>query len=144
MQRANKLIATASVPVFIPRLLVGLVFVSEGLQKFITPAATGTGRFEKIGFAEPYFCASVVGGFEIVCGLLILVGFLTRLAALPLLLIMAVAFVTTKVPTLTEKGFWTFAHDYRTDFAMTMLLLFIFYYGGGKNSIDKMWYDKKR
>lgn len=139
----DKIIATSAGPVLIPRLVVGLIFFSEGLQKFITPDATGTGRFQKIGFTDPHLWATVVGGFEIVCGLLILVGLFTRLAALPLLVIMAVAFVTTKVPTLLEKGFWTFAHDYRTDFAMTLLLLFIIYYGGGKASIDKKWYDKK-
>jgi putative oxidoreductase len=140
----HKIIATSSVPMPIPRLVVGLIFLSEGLQKFITPDATGAGRFQKIGFADAYLWASVVGGFEIVCGLLILTGLLTRVAALPLLVIMAVAFVATKVPTLVEKGFWTFVHDYRTDFAMTLLLLFILYYGGGNKSVDKKWYDKKQ
>jgi hypothetical protein len=50
---------------------------------------------------------------------------------------MIVAFITTKIPTLMDKGFWAFAHAYRTDFAMTLLLIFLLIYGGGNNSIDK-------
>lgn len=119
------------------RLVVGLIFLSEGLQKYITPDITGTGRFAKIGFSNPSFWAYFTGGFEIICGILILIGLLTRIAAVPLLIIMIVAFITTKIPTLMDKGFWAFAHAYRTDFAMTLLLIFLLIYGGGNNSIDK-------
>lgn len=96
----------------------------------------GTGRFEKIGFSDPAFWAYFTGSFEIVCGILILFGLFTRLAAIPLLIIMITAFVTTKIPAL-NKGFWAFAHDYRTDFAMTLLLIFLLIYGGGKFSLDR-------
>jgi len=50
---------------------------------------------------------------------------------------MIVAFITTKYPKLIDKGFWSFAHEYRTDFAMTLLLIYLLTYGGGNNSIDK-------
>jgi putative oxidoreductase len=133
----SKLINTNNVPALIPRLVVGLIFLSEGLQKYITPDATGAGRFAKIGFGNPSFWAYSTGSFEIVCGTLILVGLLTRLAAIPLFIVMIVAFITTKVPILTDKGFWSFAHEYRTDFAMTMLLIFLLIYGSGNSSLDK-------
>jgi uncharacterized membrane protein YphA (DoxX/SURF4 family) len=133
----NKIFTTASAPTLIPRLVVGLIFLSEGLQKFITPGAVGAGRFAKIGFEHPEFWASFTGAFEIVCGALILAGLLTRLASIPLLIIMAVAFVTTKYPILIDKGFLSMAHEYRTDFAMTMLLFFLLYFGGGNYSLDK-------
>ncbi|MFL5739925.1 MAG: DoxX family protein [Flavisolibacter sp.] len=133
----NKLIITSNVPALIPRLVVGLIFLSEGLQKFITPDATGAGRFTKIGFANPSFWAYFTGSFEVVCGILVLIGLLTRLAAIPLLIIMIVSFVRTKASILTGKGLWSFAHEYRTDFAMTLLLIYLLIYGGGKNSIDK-------
>ena len=97
----------------------------------------GTGRFEKIGFSDPSFLAHFVGSFEIVCGVLILIGFITRLAVIPLLIIMVTAFVTTKIPVFLDKGFWGFAHEYRTDFAMTLLLIFLLIYGGGRRSIDR-------
>ena len=119
------------------RLVVGLVFLTEGIQKYLFPELLGTGRFEKIGFADPAFWAYFTGTFEIVCGTLLLLGLLTRLASVPLLIIMATAFVTTKWPLLIGKGFWVMAHEYRTDFAMTLLLVYLIFSGGGRWSIDK-------
>jgi putative oxidoreductase len=124
----------------IVRLIVGLIFLSEGIQKYLFPELVGTGRFEKIGFADPAFWAYFTGTIEIICGSLILLGLLTRLAAIPLFIIMMTAFVTTKWPMLINKGFWTMAHEYRTDFAMTLLLIYLFIYGAGKWSIDSKIY----
>ena len=118
------------------RLMVGAVFVSEGIQKFLFPAEVGAGRFAKIGLPSPELLASFVGGVEIGCGVLLLVGFLTRLATLPLLAVMASAIITTKLPILQQSGFWKMAHEARTDFAMTMGLLFLFIVGAGKVSYD--------
>ena len=133
----NKIWRTSNIPTAFARLAVGLIFLSEGLQKFIAPDVTGAGRFAKIGFSNPSLWAYFTGSFEIVCGVLVLLGLLTRFAAIPLLIIMIVAFITTKVPILIDKGFWAFAHEYRTDFAMTLLLIYLLIYGGGNNSIDK-------
>lgn len=121
---------------FLIRLIVGLIFLSEGIQKYLLPDLVGTGRFEKIGFTNPAFWAYFAGTFEIICGALILLGFLTRLASIPLLIIMITAFVTTKWPILGDKGFWSFAHEYRTDFAMTLLLIWLVAYGAGRWSVD--------
>lgn len=121
----------------IPRLVVGLVFLSEGIQKFLFPESVGAGRFEKIGFANPEALATLVATFEIISGLLMLAGFIVRLAAVPLLTIMATAIITTKIPILIQNGFWQMAHESRTDFAMTMLILFILIYGAGKPSVDR-------
>ena len=120
----------------LPRLIVGLVFLSEGIQKFLFPELVGAGRFEKIGFANPEFLAPFVASFEIVCGIFVLIGFSVRVAAIPLLIIMITAITTTKIPILTEKGFWQMAHDSRTDFAMTLLIVFLIIYGSGKFSAD--------
>ncbi len=120
----------------LPRLIVGLVFLSEGIQKFLFPELVGTGRFEKIGFSNPEFWACFTGAFEIICSFLVLIGLLTRLASIPLLVIMITAFITTKAPILADKGFWAMAHEYRTDFAMTLLLLYLIIYGAGKWSVD--------
>jgi len=122
---------------FIPRLVVGLVFLSEGIQKFLVPELTGAGRFAKIGFDNPEFWAAFVATFEIMCGTLILLGLATRLAAIPLLIIMCTALITTKIPILMEDGFWSMAHAARTDFSMTMLLIFLLIYGAGNLSSDK-------
>lgn len=119
---------------------MGLIFLSEGFQKFISPAAVGAGRFAKIGFTQPEFWANFTGAFEIACGTLLLIGLLTRLASIPLFIVMCVAFIKTKFPILIDKGFFVMAHEYRTDFAMTFLLLFLLYFGGGNFSLDKKYF----
>jgi putative oxidoreductase len=118
------------------RLVVGLIFLTEGIQKYLFPELLGTGRFLAIGFSHPAFWAYFTGMFEITCGTFILFGLFTRVAAIPLLIIMATAFVTTKWPILMHKGFWPMAHEYRTDFAMTLLLFYLLIYGSGGFSID--------
>ena len=118
------------------RLVVGLIFLSEGILKYLYPELDGTGRFAKIGFSDPAFWAYFTGTFEIICGSLVLTGLLTRLAAIPLFIVMMTAFVTTKWPILVNKGFWPMAHEYRTDFAMTVLLIYLIIYGAGKWSAD--------
>ena len=138
------IIRTPKIPTLLCRLAVGLIFLSEGIQKYLFPDVVGTGRFIKIGFSDPSFWAYFIGAFEIVCGILILIGLLTRLAAIPLLIIMMVAFITTKIPIFFDKGFWPMAHEYRTDFAMTLLLIFLLMYGGGNFSVDKKMYMRKK
>jgi len=118
------------------RLMVGVVFLSEGIQKFLFPAIRGAGRFEKIGLPSPEFLGFFVGGFEVICGLLILIGLYTRLASIPLLVIMIVAISTTKVDLLLNDGFWTMMHAARTDYAMLLGSLFLLIKGAGQWSID--------
>jgi putative oxidoreductase len=115
--------------ILLVRLVVGLIFLTEGIQKYLFPDLLGTGRFLKIGFSDPAFWAYFTGTFEIICGALLVLGLLVRLATIPPFIVMMVAFVTTKWPILMDKGFWPFAHEYRTDFAMTLLLVFLFLYG---------------
>ena len=120
----------------IPRIIAGLVFLSEGIQKFLYPEIVGVGRFAKIGFENPEFWAYFVASFEVVFGALVFIGLLTRLAAIPLLTIMATALISTKIPILLNEGFWFMAHAARTDFAMTLLLIYLLIYGAGMRSVD--------
>lgn len=85
--------------------MVGAVFLSEGIQKFLFPDTPGAGRFAKIGLPSPEFLGSFVGSFEIVCGALVLLGLLIRFASIALIIIMLVAIATTKAVVLTDKGF---------------------------------------
>jgi uncharacterized membrane protein YphA (DoxX/SURF4 family) len=119
------------------RLMVGMVFLSEGIQKFLFADTLGAGRFAKIGLPSPDFLGSFVGSFEIVCGTLILLGLLTRLASIPLIIIMLVAIATTKTEVLADKGFWEMMHGSRTDWAMLLGSVFLFIKGGGLWSLDK-------
>lgn len=131
------------------RLLVGSVFLSEGIQKFLFPAEVGAGRFAKIGIPSPEITAPFVGVVEIVCGALVLIGFLTRLATIPLIINMLVAILSTKIPILLGYGFWGFslrkvaysgfwgmAHEMRTDWAMLLGSIFLLIVGAGRWSID--------
>lgn len=125
------------------RLAVGAVFLSERLQKFLDPAARGAGRFAKIGLPEPTLLGLFVGSFEVVCGALVLVGALTRLAALPLMTIMLVALAATKWPILHDRGFWDAAHEARTDWAMLLGSLFLMIAGSGPWSLDRLMFDRR-
>jgi uncharacterized membrane protein YphA (DoxX/SURF4 family) len=116
-----------------------LVFVSEGIQKFLYPAQVGAGRFEKIGLPAAQILGPFVGSFEIICGAFVLLGLLTRISVIPLLTIMSVAIGTTKIPILIKSGFWKMAHDARTDFSMIMGALFLLVVGGGAWSVDALW-----
>jgi putative oxidoreductase len=119
------------------RLMVGAVFLSEGIQKFLFPDIRGAGRFEKIGLPSPEFLGTFVGSFEIVCGALILLGLLTRLASIPLIIIMLVAITTTKSEVLANDGFWAMMHGSRTDWSMLLGSIFLLIKGAGAYSVDQ-------
>jgi len=112
------------------------VFLSEGIQKFLFPEALGAGRFAKIGIASPQFTAPFVGGVEIVCGTMLIAGFFTALATLPLLIDILVTITTTKLAVLPKQGFWATMHDARTDFCMLLGLIAIAMLGVGSLSLD--------
>jgi putative oxidoreductase len=131
------------------RLLVGAVFLSEGIQKFLFPDALGVGRFVKIGIPYPDVMGPFVGAFEIACGSLLILGLLTRLAAIAMIVNISVAILSTKIPMLLGHGFWLFsppkpnqigfwsmAHEARTDFCMLLGGVFLLIVGAGVLSID--------
>ncbi|HTP88948.1 MAG TPA: DoxX family protein [Bryobacteraceae bacterium] len=125
-----------SAAIALVRLLVGAVFLSEGVQKFLYPAL-GPVRFAKIGIPLPHLSAPFVGAVEVLCGALVIVGLLTRLAAMPLLAVISTAIITTKIPMLLHQGFWPMAHEARTDFCMLLGLIFLLVEGAGPLSLDR-------
>jgi putative oxidoreductase len=132
------------------RLFVGLVvFLPEGIQKLAFPDILGAGRFANIGIPYPEVMGPFVGTVETICGALIIIGLFTRLASIPLILIMIVAIVSTKipilfghdfwifhVPKLARYGFWSMIHEARDDFGMLLGSLYLLIEGGGKWSLD--------
>jgi len=122
---------------------VGWVFLSEGMQKFLFPDSLGVGRFVKIGIAWPQVMAPFVGVVEIVCGSLLLIGLVTRLATVPLLIDIAVAIYSTKIVALPKNGFWGTLHEARTDVSMLLGLIFLLLVGGGEWSLD-VWLAERR
>jgi len=132
------------------RLMVGGVFLVEGILKFLYPGELGAGRFAKIGIPSPEVMGTFVGGVEIVCGALVIIGLLTRFAAIPLLIDISVALVSTKMPILLGQRFWGFSltklprygllsmlHEARTDLCMWLGLVFLLMVGAGRKwSLD--------
>ncbi len=126
------------------RLLVGGVFLSEGIQKFLYPDALGVGRFTTIGIPAPAFMAPFVGVVEVVSGVLLIVGLLTRIAAVALISDMLVAMATTKIPIFLKSGFWALAHEARTDYAMLLGSIFLLLVGAGRPSLDARICESKK
>ena len=134
------------------RLLVGLaVFFPEGNQKLMFSDILGAGRFAKIGIPYPELMGPFVGVTEILSGALIIVGLLTRLAAIPLIIIMIIAIVSTKIPillghdfwifhapNLPRYGFWSMLHESPADFVMLLGSLYLLIEGAGTWSLDAL------
>lgn len=133
-----------------------MVFFPEGLQKLFFPAILGAGRFGKIGIPWPEVMGPFVGLVEIVCGLLIILGLLTRFAAVPLIIVMIVALASTRLPLMLghdvwlfhapsggRYGFWGMAHEARTDLCMLLGALFLLATGIGRWSVDA-WLFRRR
>ncbi len=141
---------TASKWTILVRLLVGLVvFFPEGIQKLAFPEILGAGRFANIGIPFPEITGPFVGIVETVSGALIIVGLFTRLAAIPLIIIMIVAILSTKVPILLghefwifhlpklpRYGFWSMMHEARADFTMLLGSIYLLIEGAGMWSIN--------
>lgn len=119
------------------RLMVGWVFLSEGIQKFLYPAALGAGRFAKIGIPAPHFTGPLVGLVEIVCGTMLILGMATLYAVIPLLIVIGAAIATTKVPMFRKAGFWATMHEARADYCMLLGLIAIACLGAGAFAIDR-------
>lgn len=131
------------------RLMAGTVFLWEGVMKFVFPNQ-GVGRFTKLGFPAPHFTASADAWLEIVGGLLLLTGLLTRLIAVPFIVEMIVAMASTKIPLYLgtsplplppvppQIGFWAVLHEIRSEYAQLLTCAFLLVVGPGRWSIDAL------
>ena len=128
--------STAPAATVVIRALVGGVFLLEGIKKFLFVEQWGAGRFARIGIPAPHVMGPFVGVVEIVCGLLLFAGLLTRLAAIPLIIEISVAIWTTKIPILLKSGFWPMEAEARTDYSMLLGLIFLLIIGAGPWSLD--------
>ncbi|PYQ10529.1 MAG: DoxX family protein [Acidobacteria bacterium] len=131
-------LSTAPAATLLPRAIVGAVFLLEGILKFLNPQELGVGRFIKIGIPFPSFFAPFDGVFEIGCGILLMLGLLTRLGAIPMIINMIVAITSSKIPLLLQGGFWKAAHEARLDFSMLLGCIFLLLVGAGPLSLDSL------
>jgi uncharacterized membrane protein YphA (DoxX/SURF4 family) len=140
---------TAPRTTLIMRLMVGGVFLSEGILKFVYPNQ-GVGRFTKLGIPMPELTATFIGGLEIVGGILLIAGLFTRVIAIPFIVEMVVAILTTKIglylgtsplplpPALPKVGFWAVMHESRSDYAQILTSIFLLVVGPGSWSLDAL------
>jgi uncharacterized membrane protein YphA (DoxX/SURF4 family) len=140
--------ATAPRATILIRFMAGSVFFWEGVMKFVFPATLGVGRFTKLGIPFPDLMASFVGCVEIVGGVLLIAGLLTRVTAVPLLIDMVVAVLTTKIPLYLgtyplapppvppQFGFWAVLHEIRSDEAQFLCTAFLLWVGAGPWALD--------
>lgn len=131
------------------RLMAGGVFLWEGILKFVY-ANQGIGRFTKLGMPMPHFTADFVACLEIAGGLLVISGLLTRLIAIPFVIEMIVAILSTKIslylgtsplplpPAPPRIGMWAVLHEIRSDYAQLLTILFLLINGPGRWSLDAL------
>ena len=125
-----------NLPLLLIRIITGIVFITEGILKFMYPGELGSGRFAHIGLPAPHLLAPFVGGVEIAAGAALILNAYAGAAAILLLCVILTAIVTTKIPILLDHGFGPFRvpgntahtgflgfiHEARTDLAMLFSL----------------------
>jgi uncharacterized membrane protein YphA (DoxX/SURF4 family) len=129
------------------RLMVGSVFFWEGLLKFVY-VNQGVGRFTKLGMPSPELLAPAIAYLEIGGGLLLIFGLATRWIAVPFIIEMVVAILSTKVslylgtsplplpPSPPKVGAWAVLHEIRSDWAQIMTSAYLLWAGPGPWSVD--------
>jgi uncharacterized membrane protein YphA (DoxX/SURF4 family) len=134
--------------------MAGGVFLWEGVMKFVF-VNQGVGRFTKLGMPFPHFTADFVGYLEIVGGLLLLSGLMTRLIAIPFIIEMIVAMLSTKIsmylgtsplplpPSPPQVGIWAVLHEVRSEYAQLLTSVFLLINGPGKMSLDAFLQRKR-
>ena len=145
-------------PTILLRLMVGGVFFWEGILKFVY-TNQGVGRFTKLGIPFPELTANLIGVLEIVGGILLIVGFLTRFIAFVFIIEMTVAILSTKIslflgtsplplpPVPPQIGIWAVLHEIRSDYAQILTSAFLLIAGSGALSLDayfKRWPENER
>jgi putative oxidoreductase len=136
------------------RLMAGGVFLWEGILKFVY-VNQGVGRFTKLGMPFPHLTANFVGYLEIVGGLLLLSGLMTRLIAIPFIIEMIVAILSTKIslylgtsplplpPSPPQFGMWAVLHEIRSEYAQLLTTAFLLVNGPGRWSLDALLQKKR-
>ncbi len=133
-----------NLPLLLIRVIVGVIFLTEGILKFVYPGDLGSGRFAHIRLPMPHLLAPFAAGVEIAAGVALILNSYVGAAAVLLLCVIVTAIVTTKIPILLGQGFGPFnvpkntahagflgfIHEARTDLAMLFSLVAILFDSG--------------
>jgi putative oxidoreductase len=144
-----------SLPMILIRVVVGLIFLTEGVLKFVHPGELGARRFAQIGLPFPHVLAPFVGAVEIAASAALILNLFSGDAALLLLVVILTAICTTKLPILLghpigrfarpkldHYGLLSFFHEARTDLCMLFGLVAILLDCGMKLGKKTQWYQR--
>jgi putative oxidoreductase len=146
-----------NLPLLLVRIIVGIVFLTEGILKFMLPDELGAGRFAHIGLPVPHLLAPAVGILEVISGAAVILNLYTGEAAVLLLCVILTALITTKVPILlghslgrfgvprsaAHTGVFVFLHEARTDLAMLFSLVAILIDSGVRFVRPREWWQRR-
>jgi putative oxidoreductase len=115
------------------RLAVGIIFIAHGWGKVVDVAGTAQ-HFASLGIPEPHIMVYVAIAGEFVGGLGLLLGFLTRIAALGTLCTMLVAIMSVHL------GHGLFAKNGGWEYPLVLALVSLFFvtHGARVFSIDAL------
>ena len=119
------------------RLVLGVIFIGHGAQKlfgsFGGPRISGFAKMlEHLGVKPAKPMAILAGLAEFVGGILVILGFLTPLAALALIGVMIVAVLTVHL----KNGFFNTNGGYEFNLALAGMALTLLIVGAGAYSLD--------
>jgi putative oxidoreductase len=154
--KSRKETVRRSLPMILIRVIVAVVFLTEGILKLVYPAEYGSGRFAHIALIYPQVLGPLVGLVEIAAGAAVLANFFAGDAAIFLLAVILAALVTTKIPILlghplgpfalpknvNHTGILGFLHESRTELAMLFSLVAIAVDSGVRGGRQTRWYQR--
>lgn len=121
------------IPELLSRLTVGYVFAESGWGKLHHLSRT-IDYFTSLGIPSPKIQAPMVAGLEFLCGILLVLGLATRLAAIPLIGIMLVAIKMAKWDEVTDISTFVGLSEY----LYLVILFWLLAEGAGRLSVDSL------
>ena len=120
------------------RVVLGGVLIPHGCQKLFglfggMGFSANAALFDRLGFAPGVFWGTLVGCTELIGGILLVLGLLTRLGAAAVLIFMIVAVKFT-----SAKGFFWSAGGLEYPLLIGACALYFLLRGGGRCSVDHM------
>ena len=132
------------------RVTIGIIFLFAGIQHVVGIEGY-TGLFTTIGIPMPETMAPFVAWLELIGGIALILGALTKIFAPLLAVVMVVAMIAFKIPnaygtfseTAREVTYWGFVGAIRLEFLLMLLCIALFILGPGKFAVDRFLFAKK-
>lgn len=143
-----------NLPMLLIRVVVGLLFLTEGILKFLHPEELDVTFFSAIGLPLPQYLGPALGCIEIIGGAAILVNLYAGDVALLLFFVSLALLIATKLPILTgapvgpfpvkrlpQYGMPIFLHEARIELCMIVGSLVVLLGSGLSFLRRKQWWQ---